>query len=122
MVCAGLSPEKLLKSIDTINKEIDILRREKISKSEIEVLKEQLKASLAMGIESMSSRMSSYGKSLLLENKVKTIEETEKQIDAVNQDSVSCAIDKIFDKERLNIAILGKVENTEDQIKNAFNF
>ena len=122
VVCAGLSPEKLLKSIDTINKEIDILRREKISKSEIEVLKEQLKASLAMGIESMSSRMSSYGKSLLLENKVKTIEETEKQIDAVNQDSVSCVIDKIFDKERLNIAILGKVENTEDQIKNAFNF
>ena len=122
VVCAGLSPEKLLKSIDTINKEIDILRREKISKSEIEVLKEQLKASLAMGIESISSRMSSYGKSLLLENKVKTIEETEKQIDAVNQDSVSCAIDKIFDKERLNIAILGKVENTEDQIKNAFNF
>ena len=63
-----------------------------------------------MGLESMSQRMSSYGKNLLLEERVDDAEALMKKISEVNTEKCAHVIDKIFDMNKMNIAILGNIE------------
>ena len=105
-----------------INEETVRLKRDKLTREEIDVAKEQMKASVIMGIESMSGRMSSYGRSVLFYNKIRTPEEIIAQIESVNTDSVAETIERVFDIDKLNIAVTGRIENTEEEIAGIMNF
>ncbi len=122
VIYAGLNSESLCEALALIGNEIRILKRDKLSKTEVETTKEQLKASVIMGLEGMSSRMSSFGKSLLFENEVRDMEEMIKLIDRVNSETVAETIDRIFDTKSLNIAVLGKTEKSEDEISDSIEF
>lgn len=110
VIYAGLSSESLCDAVEIINREIRTLKREKLSADEIETVKRQLKASVIMGLEGMSSRMSSYGKSMLHDNRIKTADETVEKINAVTAASVAETIDRVFDVNKLNIAVMGRRE------------
>ena len=119
---AGLNTESLFDAMKIINEETVRLKRDKLTREEIDVAKEQMKASVIMGIESMSGRMSSYGRSVLFDNKIRTPEEIIAQIESVNTDSVAETIERVFDIDKLNIAVTGRIENTEEEITGIMNF
>ena len=119
---AGLNTESLFDAMKIINEETVRLKRDKLTREEIDVAKEQMKASVIMGIESMSGRMSSYGRSVLFDNKIRTPEEIIAQIESVNTDSVAETIERVFDIDKLNIAVTGRIENTEEEIAGIMNF
>ncbi len=119
---AGLNTESLFDAMKIINEETVRLKRDKLTREEIDVAKEQMKASVIMGIESMSGRMSSYGRSVLFYNKIRTPEEIIAQIESVNTDSVAETIERVFDIDKLNIAVTGRIENTEEEIAGIMNF
>ncbi len=121
VIYAGLNADSLCRALELIGGEIRLLKSEKLTQDEISTAKEQLKASVIMGLEGMSSRMSSYGKGILFENKIRSMEETIRLIDSVNQNSVAEIIDRIFVPEKLNIALCGKVNESKDSIINALN-
>ncbi len=122
VIYAGLNAESLYKALAIIGDEIKLLKSEKLSYEEIKTAKEQLKATVIMGLEGMSARMSSFGKSILFENKIRNMEETIRLIELVNRDSVAEIIDKTFTHDRLNIAICGKVTANKNEITNALDF
>ncbi len=122
VIYAGLNAESLCKALTIIGDEIRLLKAEKLSDAEISTAKEQLKASVIMGLEGMSARMSSYGKGILFENKIRSMEETIHLIESVSRDSVAEIIDKVFDRDKLNIALCGKVSADKDEIINTLNF
>ncbi len=122
VIYAGLNADSLCRALEIIGREIKLLKAEKLSAEEIRTAKQQLKASVVMGLEGMSSRMSSYGKSLLFENKIHSIEETIGLIDSVSKTSVAEIIDHVFDPAKLNIALCGKVNEDKDTIINTLNF
>ena len=122
VIYAGLSAENLYPVLDIINEEIRLLKKEGLSDSEIEMAKNQLKASIIMGGEGMSARMSSYGKGMLFENKIKTDDELIKIIDSVDKCRIKDAIDDVFKLEHLNIAVLGNVQESGDKIISAMDF
>ncbi len=121
VIYAGLNSDRLTRALELIGGEIKLLKDEKLSADEVNTAKEQLKASVIMGLEGMSSRMSSYGKGILFKNKIRSMEDTIHLIDSVSQNSVAEIIDRIFLPEKLNIALCGKIAESKDTIINALN-
>ena len=108
-IYAGMKPSKLNEVVDMIKEETAKLVRERLSEKEIAKSKEQIKSSFILGLESTSSRMNAYGKALLLQNKIRTMDDMIEKLDAVNSDSVDCIIDEIFNRPPA-VALVGDVD------------
>ena len=102
-IYAGMNPARLDEVNQLIFKEIDELKKNGLSEHEVAKSKEQLKGSLILGLESTSSRMNSYGQSLLLIDKIRTIDEMIEKIDSVNVDNVKQVIDLVFTQPAISI-------------------
>ena len=75
--------------------------------------KEQLKGNYILGLESVSSRMFSLGKSEIMLNKVYEPKDVLDKIDNINDDDVNNLIDNIFKKGVLTVSAVGKNINGE---------
>lgn len=114
----GLHPSQILKSIKAIDDEIKNIKENLISREELEKSKEQLKGNYVLGMENTFNRMYEIGKSLLIFNRVFTQEEILNKIDSVDMEDITEVINIIFNREKFNIAYVGKVENiNDDRIK-----
>lgn len=109
-IYAGANPANLDNVISLISSEIKLLKEHFLSETEILKSKEQLKSSLILGLESTSSRMSSYGKAMLLQNKIKTMDEMIHRLDEVSYNSIAEIIEHVFSKEP-SFAVVGGVSD-----------
>lgn len=121
-VCAGLNPDELKQALEIINNEIKILKKDKLTKEEVETAKTQLKAAAVMGSEGISSRMSTYGKSMLFENEAKNIDDVIRRINDVSVEGVAEVIDNVFDSRKMTLALLGKVKDSKDKLMDILDF
>jgi len=108
-IYAGMNPEHRDTFLKLVMEEIKILIKHGISEEELAKSKEQLKGSYILGLESTSSRMNSLGKSELMLGKVYTPEEVLKKIDEVNNEKVREIIEKVFQMEKMSIAVVGNI-------------
>lgn len=108
-IYTGLNPSKTTEVIKLIGNEIESLKKNKLTEEEIYKGREQLKGNIILGMESVSSRMSSIGKSVLTLGKIKTPEEVLKKCDEIDINSVDRLINKIFDKQNLSFSLVGSV-------------
>ncbi len=108
VIYAGLNTENTYDAMKVINNEIKRLAQDKLSKDETEVVKEQMKASLIMGLESMSARMSNYGKAVLFDNHIKSQDDIIKLIDNVSTATIAEVIERVLRSDKANIAVLGR--------------
>lgn len=113
-ISAGMSPENLKQVAELIDREIQTIRRNKLSEQEIEKAKEQLKGSYILSYESTGARMQAAGRSLLLNKPICTCEETIQKIEAVNADSVAEIIDRVLDESTLSVAAVGPIAKLDD--------
>lgn len=74
--------------IKAIRRELKMLRSQRLSSSKMHLAKQQLKGQLAISRESNSSLMLSYAKSLLLHNRIDTIETIQQKIDQLDSASL----------------------------------
>lgn len=110
-IYAGLNPKHLIDLSKIIINEIKEIKANIFSEEEIFKSKEQLKGNFILGLENTSSRMSSYGKSELLNNKIETPNEIINSINKVNKNSIREVIDNIFNIDNINIAYVGRLNN-----------
>lgn len=94
--------------------EINIIKRDKLSRDEVERSREQLKGSYILSYESTGARMQGAGRTLLLDKKLYTQEETLKKIDSVTVDTVADIIDKVTDTSTLSVAAVGPVDSIDN--------
>jgi len=87
-VYAGVSPDKVLEVLTLAASEIDDLCRKGPGAEELQRAKDQVKASLLLGLENTSTRMSRLGRSLLLLGSILTPDEVARRIDAVTAESL----------------------------------
>lgn len=109
-ISAGMSPDNFERVGGLILEEADKIRREKLSREEVAMAKEQLKGNYILSYESVSARMQGAGRSLLLNKPIYSQQETLQKIEAVNTDSVANMIDRILRPETLCAAAVGPVE------------
>ncbi|MBQ7573101.1 MAG: insulinase family protein [Clostridia bacterium] len=110
---AGMSPENLPRVCELISDEVNRIKREKLSKDEVQVAKEQLKGSYILSYESTGARMQGAGRSMLIDKPIRTQEEILDLIDKVDTDSVSEIIDTVLDTKTVAISAVGPVDTVE---------
>jgi predicted Zn-dependent peptidase len=88
-----------------------------LSDKEFTKAKEFIKGHFALSIEDTRDINSLFGESELLMGKVETPEEILKGIEKVTKDDVLRVAKKIFDKNKVNLAIIGPFEDEERFVK-----
>ncbi len=106
---AAVSPENTFGIIDLVNDELAKIKRDRISKSEIRRAKDNIKGSIVLSVEDISSRMFRLGKALLVDKKVLTIDEILKRIEDVEQKKINEMQDRYFNPETMSIVVLGDI-------------
>ena len=122
-IYAGLNSDGLIKVMKLIDEEIDIMKKNLITKEELRKSKEQLKGNFILGMEGTFSRMFEMGKSMSLLNRIETPQETLEKIDSVTMDDIERVIYLILNKDKLNIAYVGDLKDStkkEIEIKQIF--
>lgn len=113
-ISAGMSPENLSEVASLISNEINRVKRDNLTKDEIQKAKEQLKGNYILSSESTGARMQGAGRSLLLGKPIYTQEEVLKKIDAVDKNSVARIIGRILDSSTICVSAVGPVDNIDN--------
>jgi predicted Zn-dependent peptidase len=106
--------------LNVILKELDKLKKEKLSALELASAKEQLKGSLVLGLENTSHRMNRLAKHELLLGKPISINETIREIDRVTPSDIRNLANRLFQREQFVITVLGPVN--QKKIENSFDW
>jgi len=101
----GTDNHNLEKSISVANSELNILRKTKLGTAQLTRSKNQIKGYLARGYENHESLMLSLGKSLLVFNKVDTLEEICRKIDDLTSSELLNIANEVFDPTELSTLI-----------------
>ena len=109
VISAGTRPENCQRVIDIILAELEDIRQNGITQRELEKAFTQLKGSLFMGLETVNSRMNKLGRSMLAYNRVITPEENVAELAKVTVADVQKLAQEMFQKDKLEITVLGTV-------------
>ena len=109
-IYAGVSHDKVGDTVEAIKEELAILKAKGVTEEELEISKEQLKGSYIFGLESVSGRMASIGKSKLLIDKVYTPEEVLQKIDSINMQDMDQVAAQITDINNYSSVLLSRRE------------
>lgn len=94
----GTDKNHIQRCIDLVSKELKQLRKQKITKQELEQTKAQLKGNLMLGLENIPNRMIRLGSSELYFGELIPIDTIIKKIDIVAQDEVMAIAEDVFDE------------------------
>jgi len=112
-IYAGTSPERIQETIEVIEAQLDRLEREGLPARELEAAKGHLTGSLAMSLETSSSRMRRLGRSELVEGEIPTLDEVIARIEAVTADDIRRVVDRVIRDAPRTLAVVGPHEERE---------
>lgn len=101
----GTDKQNLDRSISIAKRELDKLRSTGLGPLQLSKAKNQIKGYLARGYENHESLMLSLGKSLLVFDRIDTLEDICKKIDAITSAELLGISNEVFDPSRLSVLI-----------------
>ncbi|MDA3846653.1 MAG: pitrilysin family protein [Vallitaleaceae bacterium] len=107
VIYAATTPAQLNEVVGYILEELDKIIETGFNSKELASTKEQIKSNLIIGLESMNARMSSYGKSKLILNRIKSQDLIIKKINAVTMKGLTEFLIKMLKYSEMSIAITG---------------
>jgi len=120
---AGIDHKNLEKSIKLILQEYKSMKNQpagskKITEKELQKAKDYLKGTTSLSLDSSDSQASFYGVQELLGKNILTPEEKFERVDKVSVDDIKKIAEDIFVPEKLNLAVIGPVEEKDsDKLK-----
>ncbi|MBQ3404678.1 MAG: insulinase family protein [Oscillospiraceae bacterium] len=111
------SPESEDEALRLIIDEVKRFRDEGVSGSELDRVREQLKANTIMGLEQTSSRLMRLGRGELCMGYVQDVDDMVAEYDAVTVDDVRKLAGELLDLERLSFSAVGRVRSTEEYME-----
>ena len=107
-IYAGMNPQQLEEVCQLIKKELETLIKVGLTDDELHKAKEQLKGNYILGLESTSSRMTSIGKSELLQQRIYSPKEILQLIDDIKMQDVDALINKVIKLDQVAATIVSK--------------
>lgn len=107
-IYAGTTKEQLDELTATIDHIIEDIVENGLTEKELKNNKEQLKGNILLSIESTNSRMTRNGRNELLLEKHRTLDEIIQEIDAVDMDTVSRTLARVFTGKKATALITPK--------------
>jgi predicted Zn-dependent peptidase len=109
-VYAGTSPDTAGQVIDIVKDDFAKIAKKDITEAELSRARNQIKGSLVMSQESMSSRMTRMGKNELVHDRVIPIEEITEKVEAMTLDDVHEVAQLLFGSGEVAMAQVGPFE------------
>ncbi len=100
VIYAGTSVQNLPAVTDMIDREIDRLVKEGVTRDEFEKTRTQIRGSYVLGLESASARMNTLGRRMLLLGDTQTEDEMLDKLNAVQYDEVNRIMREVLTSER----------------------
>jgi len=116
-VQAGVRNDNADEAIKVCIDEFKKIRDIKVSEKELNKAKEFIKGKTLIGLESSDEKAMFFSMQEVLKNKIETIEEKFKKIDAVTTDDVKKIAQEVFINEKLNLSIIGPIEDKDKFLK-----
>ena len=113
-IYTAVSREQEGEALDTIREVVCRLADEGPAQEELDRVREQAKANLLMGAESVQSRMSQLGASALLYGRVREEAEILELYDAVTREKLRELAGTLFRMERASLSAVGRVRTVQD--------
>jgi predicted Zn-dependent peptidase len=104
---AGTAPERVNETLEVLRTELDRLRRDALTDTELDAAKGHLTGSLAMSLESSASRMRRLGRSEMVEGDVPSLDEVVGRIEAVGHADVGRVIERVLTDVTPTLAVVG---------------
>jgi len=105
------SPEQVAPAVDLVLDELVKIKSGKLSRSEMESAKEQLKGNLVLGLESTSSRMNRLARNEILLGEHVPLKKALEAIDAVKPSEVADQTNTLFSESRFSASFLGSLDS-----------
>lgn len=112
-IYAAVDPTRVRLAIPAMLGEWDRLRQEKVSADELTKAKEFLKGRLMLQMEDTFSVAAWFGQQEILGPDVLTLDEAIANIEAATAEDIQRLARKLFLQEKLNLAVVGPLENEE---------
>lgn len=101
------SDKQVPKGLQIIERELNKLKENSISKKEFSRTKEYIKGNLLMSLESTTNRMMRMGNSILYYDRIKSVDESIEQVENVTIDDINKEADRLLDFKKMNIIAIG---------------
>jgi predicted Zn-dependent peptidase len=108
-IYAGTSIESARQVIESILKEFQQLKQERIADEELRRAKDHLKGSLMLSLESTSSRMSNLARQEMYFHRFFTLDELADSIEQVTAQDVQRIAQTFFDQKHIGLTVLGNL-------------
>ncbi|MDD2497074.1 MAG: pitrilysin family protein [Desulfitobacteriaceae bacterium] len=106
-IYAGTSPKSVNSVIAIILEQINDIIRHGVTDEELSRTKQQIKGSILLGLENVSSRMNRLGKSEISFGRIVTPEEVVESVMNVNNDLIIETAQQIFQTDKFSLAVIG---------------
>ncbi len=109
-VYSATAPDRLPEVREVLEGELARLRRDGgVTGSELEAAKGHLTGSLALSLESSSSRMHRIGRAELMLGEVPSLDELVAEVEVVSADDIARVVERVLGAEQLTLAVVGPV-------------
>jgi predicted Zn-dependent peptidase len=108
-VYAGTSRESAPKVVQSVLDEFKRLKNEPVSVEELERVKDQLKGSLMLSLESSTSRMSNLARQEMYFDRFIDQDEIIQRVEGVTADNITALANQIFRSELVAVTLLGNL-------------
>jgi predicted Zn-dependent peptidase len=109
-VSAATSPEQVEEVLDIVIEELGSLVANGITAEELDLMKDQTRASILLGLEDSASRAGSLAQSEMVHGRQIPVEETLANLDAVTADEIQKIAEDFFVTENIAFVALGDIE------------
>lgn len=114
-VRAGLEAKNINKAIGVIQSEIEKLVKKGVTKRELEDAKTHIRGSVTLSFEDSSTQASWYARQALFQKTIQTPEEELKKIESVTLQDVQQVAKRVFDWNKIRVAVIGDIEKSKIQ-------
>lgn len=113
-IYTALNKEQEPRALEAIRREVCDLAEHGPTQEELERTREQAKANVLMGLESVQARMSHLGTSTLLYGQVREVDQILQEYDRVTQEELRILAGEIFDFDRASLSAVGRGGSAEE--------
>jgi predicted Zn-dependent peptidase len=116
---AGTGEKQAKEVLSRMLEEIERVRREGVTKEELERCRDQLKGSYLLSMESTGARMNALGKTLLLQKREYNEQETIRRIECVTMEDIERISPACLDQNNASTAMVGRVAKRKESLLGA---
>lgn len=115
-VYVALGKDTERQALGLIRDELIRIREDGVTDKELSRTREQLKASLLMGLESTISRMSALARNEMVYGQTVTVEELVAGLEAVGREDVRALAQRVLDFNHVSFSAVGNIASEEDYL------